>query len=60
MASVAPVEEALRKRNNELERFEKLVVGRELRMVELKKQVAHLEEALAAFEAVGKELKVIS
>jgi hypothetical protein len=40
------VEEALLKRKEELERFEKLVVGRELRMVELKSRIAQLDEAL--------------
>ena len=40
-------EEALRKRNEELERFERLVVGRELKMKELKSRIADLEEALA-------------
>jgi PAS domain S-box-containing protein len=44
-------EEILRRRNEELERFEKLVVGRELRMVELKSRITQLEEALAS----GKE-----
>jgi Single Cache domain 2 len=37
-------EEALLKRKKELERFEKLVVGRKLRMVELKKRIAQLED----------------
>jgi PAS domain S-box-containing protein len=40
-------EETLRKRNEELEAFEKLVIGRELRMVELKKRIVQLESALA-------------
>ena len=40
-------EDALRKRNEELERFERVVVGRELRMKELKDRIAELEEALA-------------
>jgi PAS domain S-box-containing protein len=44
------VEEALRSRNEELEKFERLVVGRELRMVELKSRIARLEEALAKCE----------
>jgi len=41
-------EEALRKRNEELETFERLVVGRELRMVELKQRITQLNEALAS------------
>jgi len=40
-------EDALRQRNEELERFERLVIGRELRMKELKDRIAELEEALA-------------
>jgi hypothetical protein len=39
-------EEALRKRNEVLEKFERLVVGRELRMVELKQRITQLEAAL--------------
>lgn len=40
-------DEALRKRNEELERFERLVVGRELKMLELKNRIAELELLLA-------------
>lgn len=40
-------EDALRRRNEELERFERVVVGRELRMRELKDRVVQLEHALA-------------
>ncbi len=38
-------EESLRHRTEELERFERLVIGRELRMRELKGRIAALEEA---------------
>jgi PAS domain S-box-containing protein len=41
------VEEVLQKRNDELERLERLVVGRELKMVELKSRIACLEAAPA-------------
>ena len=37
----------LKKRVEELERFHKLVVGRELRMIELKKKIKKLEEKLS-------------
>lgn len=36
-------EELLIRRKNELEKFEKLVIGRELRMIELKKRIHELE-----------------
>lgn len=39
-------EEALEKRKDELERLERLTIGRELKMVELKKQIAELETKL--------------
>ncbi|MEA3476316.1 MAG: GAF domain-containing protein [Candidatus Cloacimonadota bacterium] len=45
------IEEALKKKNEELEAFNKLVIGRELRMIELKKEVNELLEKL------GKEAK---
>jgi len=44
-------EEALKKKNKELETFNRLTVGRELRMIELKKEVNELLEKL------GKEAK---
>jgi PAS domain S-box-containing protein len=48
-------EETLQRRNEELERFERLAVGRELTMVELKKRVAQLEEALQTKKENGHE-----
>ena len=53
-------EERLRQRNDELERFDRAAVGRELYMIALKRQVNELSEALgrdapynmAAFDAV--------
>ncbi|MFH1173619.1 MAG: PAS domain-containing protein [archaeon] len=39
-------EQTLRAKNEELERFNKLTVGRELKMVELKNKIAALEEQL--------------
>ena len=41
------VEDDLKRRNEELERFERAVVGRELRMKELKAQITELEQELA-------------
>jgi DNA-binding response OmpR family regulator len=41
-------EEVLQQRNEELERFERLAVGRELKMVELKNRISQLSEALAS------------
>jgi GAF domain-containing protein len=43
-------EAALRKRTEELERFEKLVVGRELKMIELKQRIQGLEKELQALK----------
>jgi len=37
-------EEALKKKNEDLEKFKKLVLGRELKMVELKKRIKELEK----------------
>jgi hypothetical protein len=39
-------EQALMKRNEELERFERAVIGREMKMIKLKKRIAELEEEL--------------
>jgi len=38
------IEQEIKKRNEELEKFNKIAVGRELRMVELKKKIKKLEE----------------
>lgn len=40
------MEEELRVRNEELEKFKKIAVGRELRMIELKNKIKQLEEVL--------------
>jgi two-component system, chemotaxis family, CheB/CheR fusion protein len=58
-------EEAMRQRNEELERFNKAAVGRELRMVELKKEVNELAKKagerpryeIPGTETSGKRLK---
>lgn len=39
-------EEELKRRNEELEKFQKIVVGRELKIIELKEKVKELEEKL--------------
>jgi len=42
------IEEELKKRNEDLEKFNRIAVGRELQMVELKKRIKELEEKLNA------------
>ena len=43
-------EMALLERKDELERFERIVVGRELKMVELKEKIKELEERIPVLE----------
>jgi len=44
-AEVVAKSDELKQKNRELERFNKLFVNRELRMVELKKRISELENA---------------
>jgi len=47
-------EEKLKEKMDELERFNKLMIGRELRMIELKKRIKELEEKLKSNEPYKK------
>ncbi len=44
--------EKLKQRNEYLEKWEKVTVGRELKMIELKKRITELEEQLATKKPV--------
>ncbi|MFZ3382918.1 MAG: PAS domain S-box protein [Candidatus Methanoperedens sp.] len=47
----------LNQKNDELERFNRLFVGREIRMIELKKQIAELEKKIASSEDKKNDFK---
>lgn len=49
------VEDDLKSRNQELERFERVTIGRELKMIELKKRLQKLEKELKSLQKFGKE-----
>jgi len=46
MTAIEEKEKELEKKVNELERFNKLAVGRELKMIKLKKEITNLKKAL--------------
>src|SRR5690606_20604895 len=50
-------EAALRQRLDEVERLNRLMVGRELKMVDLKKEIALLQQEIAELKGIIEELR---